>query len=202
MKKIFAFLTTLILILNNVHTFAQKYGLQGGVNISNMIIKDNEATYSPHNQVGFNIGITIDYEISKLTELEAGIIYESRGAKDEMWELKMLYIDIPLLLKVGPTFGRVKICGAAGLYAGMGLGGLHYYYIKGKQQSEWFNCGKAEDALTKRLDYGAKFGITIQDVHLNMGIYYTLGIANISAIRFEGSKAQNRGFSICAGYRF
>ena len=43
MKKLFTCLTTLILILNNVHTYAQKYGLQGGVNISDMIIKDNEA---------------------------------------------------------------------------------------------------------------------------------------------------------------
>ena len=158
--------------------------------------------YNPDKQVGYNIGITIDYEISKLTELEAGIIYESRGAKDEMWKLKMLYMDIPLLLKVGPTFGRVKIYGAAGPYVGMGLGGLHYFTFRGKQYSEWFNCGNADDALIKRLDYGAKFGIGIQDVHLNMGLYYTLGIANISATRYDGSKAHNRGFSICAGYRF
>lgn len=190
----------LFLIFMNVHTFAQKYGLQGGVNISDMIIENNETTLGTDKQVGFNIGITIDFNISKLTELEVGIIHESRGAKIEDVGIIMTYMDVPLLLKVGPTIGRVKIYGAAGPYVGTGLSGFFDSTFEGKQYTNWFGWGK--DAFLRRLDYGAKFGVGIQDVHLNLGVYYSLGIANISAVRNEGVIIQNRGISICAGYRF
>jgi hypothetical protein len=200
MKILSAGCIILFFIFMNVNIYAQKYGLQGGVNISNMIIKDNETTYGADKQVGFNIGITIDFNISKLAELEVGIIYESRGAKIEDVGIIMTYMDVPLLLKVGPTIGRVKIYGAAGPYVGTGLSGFFDSTFEGKQYTYWFGWGK--DAFLRRLDYGTKFGVGIQDVHLNLGVYYSLGIANISAVRDNGIVIRNNGISICIGYMF
>jgi len=34
------------------------------------------------------------------------------------------------------------------------------------------------------------------------GAYYTLGLANLSTITDDGEKIQNKGFSICVGYKF
>jgi hypothetical protein len=192
----------LFLILMNIQLYAQKYGLQGGVNFSDMVIKDKKGSYGLDKLAGFNIGITIDYEISKLTELEIGIIYESRGTEDDTKGFKMTYMNYPLLLKVGPTIGQVKIYGAAGLYFGVGLVGLYIYNENEEQYIWWFKWGKGKDALFRRLDYGAKFGIGLEVEHLNLGVFYSLGIANLSAVRSPGSKIQNSALSICAGYRF
>ena len=99
MNKIVAGFITIFLIFFNNHIYAQKYGLQGGVNFSDMMIMDKTTTYSTDKQVGFNIGITIDYKLSKLAEFEVGILYESRGTKSKTFRLNMTYMDIPLLLK-------------------------------------------------------------------------------------------------------
>jgi hypothetical protein len=202
MKKIFTGFITIFLIFFNIHIYAQKYGLQGGVNFSDMIIKDKTTTYNTNKQVGFNVGINIGYEISKLAEFEVGIIYESRGTKDETGGMNMTYMDIPLLFKVGPTFGDIKIYGAAGPYFGIGLSGFYDYTIEGHKYYGMFKWGNDEDDLLKRPDFGTKFGIGVHGVHFNMVVYYSIGIINIIAISESGIIMHNRGTSICVGYMF
>jgi hypothetical protein len=202
MKRLFTGLITIFLIFFNIHTYAQKYGLQGGFNLSDMIIKDNTTTLNTNKQVGFNIGITIDYEISKLIELEIGIVYESRGLKNETGGLKMTYMDYPLLFKVGPTYGKIKIYGAAGPYFGIGLGGFFEYTSGEYKNSGMFKWGNDKDDFLRRLDFGTKFGIGVHGVNFNLGVYYSLGMANISAVRENGIVIHNNGISICIGYMF
>jgi hypothetical protein len=202
MKKSFTRCITIFLIFFNVHTYAQKYGLQGGVNFSDMIIKDNENTYNTNKQAGFNVGITIGYEISKLAEFEGGIVLESRGSKNETVGINMTYMDYSILFKVGPTIGKLKIYGAAGPYFGTGLSGFFKYTSGEYRSSGMFKWGNDNDDFLKRLDFGTKFGIGVHGVHFNLGVYYSLGLANISAIRDNGIIMHNKGISICVGYMF
>lgn len=209
MKKLLTGFIFIFLGLLSVQTFGQKFGIQGGINLSNMLVKDNDDTYSDEfkNNMGFNAGVTLGFGFSKLFDVEVGAIVESRGFKIEQdgdsWKSKLLYADIPVLLKVGPSMGPVKIFGAAGPYLGIGLTGKDVYSMGGQEESEdikWGNNEEEDDF--KRLDYGGKFGVGAEAMHFTFGAYYTLGLANISADTQNGQKVQNRGFSICVGYTF
>jgi hypothetical protein len=208
MKKLTKGLIIVFFGLLSVQTFAQTIGIQGGINLSTMLLKDNDNTYSDEfdNNLGFNAGITLGLELSKLIEVEVGAIIESRGFKIEdagdTWKMNLIYADIPVLLKVGPTLGPVKIFGAAGPYFGIGLAGKNVYDIGGQKESEDVNWGSAEEDDFKRMDFGAKFGIGAEAMKFTFGAYYTLGLANLSTITDNGEKIQNRGISICVGYKF
>jgi len=201
MNKLSACLLIIFLISFNVRTFAQKYGLQGGINFSDLVIKDNDGIYGSNKLVGFNAGITIGFEISKIAEFEVDVIVESRGSKyvneNYLWEMRMVYMDIPFLIKVGPTFGRVKIYGAAGPYFGLGLAAFLSYVSGGNEYSSLIFWDRL-----RRPELGTKFGIGAEAMNFTLGAFYSLGLSNISAVTNNGENLHNTGISICVGYRF
>jgi hypothetical protein len=207
MKKIATGFIFILLSLSCFQTFAQKFGIQGGINLSKLLVKDNDETYSDNMDynLGFNGGVTLGFNLSNLIEVEVGAIVESRGYKTEqdgyVNKMNLLYADIPVLLKVGPTLGPVKIFGAAGPYAGIGLTGKVVSKYGGEEESVDVEWGSSEDDI-KRIDFGAKFGIGAEAMKFTFGAYYTLGLANMSNLSDNGAKVQNRGISICVGYKF
>jgi hypothetical protein len=209
MKKLVTGFIFIFLGLLSVQTFGQKFGIQGGINLSKLLVKDNDDTYSEEfkSNMGFNAGVTLGFGLTNLIDFEVGAIVESRGFKMEVegdsWKSKLLYADIPVLLKVGPTLGPVKIFAAAGPYLGFGLTGKDVYNIGGQEESEDIKWGNnADEDDFKRLDFGGKFGIGAEAMHFTLGAYYTLGMANISADTENGQKVQQRGISIFVGYTF
>ena len=207
MKKLITGFILIFLTLTGVQTYAQKFGIQGGINLSKLLIKDNDATYSDQfkSNLGFNAGVTLGIGLSKLIDIEAGAIVESRGYKVEeqgyVGKMNLLYADIPVLLKVGPALGPVKIFGAAGPYVGIGLVGKTTSEYDGEKTSEDVTWGSNDENL-KRIDYGAKFGIGAELMKFTFGAYYSLGLANLTNIKENGSKVQNRGISVCVGLKF
>lgn len=208
MKKLTTGFIILFLSLSCVQTFAQKFGIQGGINLSKMLFEDDDGTYSDDFQsnMGFNAGVTLGFGLSNLIEIEAGAIVESRGFKIEEEgveaKLNLLYADIPVLVKVGPTLGPVKIFAAAGPYFGIGLNGKSVSKYEGEEESQDIEWGSNEEDDLKGMDFGAKFGIGAEAMKFSFGAYYTLGMANLSTVTDYGEKIQNRGISLCIGYKF
>jgi hypothetical protein len=213
MRNLSKILIVCLLGFISMQSFAQKFGLQGGINLSNMLYKDDETTISDEfsSNLGFNAGVTFEMGFSDLISLEAALLAENRGFKWEMDYLgttvkttaSLLYIDLPVLLKVGPKLGDVKVFGAAGPYIGYGVTGKFKAESGGESDSEDVSWGSdAENDDLKPFDFGAKFGIGAEWKGLCLGGYYSLGLANISPYTDGGTKIANKGISICVGYKF
>ena len=211
MKKLVKLFVFSILALISVQTFAQKIGVQGGINLATMLAKDDESTYSDEfdMNLGFNAGITFEIGFNDLLSLEAGVMADSKGFDWDTdflgipvkTEFNLLYLDVPVLIKVGPSFGPVKVFGAAGPYVGFGISGKIKAEAQGTSTTEDVNWGDSEDSDLKSLDYGAKFGAGVEVKGFTLGAYYSLGLANVEPVSEGGSKSQHRVLSFSVGYK-
>jgi hypothetical protein len=212
MKNFGKVLIISLLTLISVQTFAQKNGVQGGINLANMVFKDDEGTYSDDFEMnlGFNGGVTMEVGFGDLLSLEAGLLVDTKGFK---WDFDFLgttvttkanamYLDVPVLIKVGPSFGPVKVFGAAGPYVGFGLTGKIKSEAEGESETEDIEWGDTEEDFAKRMDFGAKFGAGLEVMGFTLGAYYSLGLANISPITEDGAKITHKVISISVGYKF
>ena len=213
MKNLSKVLLFSLLALISTQTFAQKFGVQAGVNMANQLWKDDDGTYSDDNKMllGFNAGVTVEIGLGDLLAVEAGLIAETKGFKEEYDILgvtgsakgSLLYLDVPVLIKVGPSFGPVKVFAAAGPYVGFGLMGKAKYEEDGETFNEDIEWGSDEEADDyKRLDFGAKFGVGAEVSGFTLGVYYALGLANISPYTDNGAKINNKVLSVSLGYKF
>ncbi len=212
MKNLSKVLFFSLLTVISMQTFAQKVGIQGGINLANMVSKDDDDTYSDEFKMnlGFNAGATVEIGLGGLLSLEAGVMADTKGFKleedymGETYSVKAnaLYIDVPVLVKVGPTLGPVKVFAAAGPYVGFGVAGKYTMEIAGEKESEDIKWGSGDDDDAKPLDYGAKFGIGAEAMGFTFGAYYSLGLANIAVDTENGYKESNRVISLSIGYKF
>lgn len=211
MKKKVAVLVVVWLALIGGQAFAQKIGIQGGINLSNILAKDDEDTYSDDFEMnlGFNGGVTVEVGLGDLLSVEAAIMADSKGFKmkedflgtEYTTKANLLYVDVPVLVKVGPTFGPVKVFGAAGPYIGYGISGKFKFEADGESETEDVEWGDTEDDFLKRMDFGAKFGAGLEVMGFTLGAYYSLGLANVSPVTEDGAKINHRVISISAGYK-
>lgn len=213
MKKLSKVLFVLLLVVISAQTYAQKFGIQGGLNLSNQVWKDDDDTYSDEFKMlpGFNAGITLEMGFSDLIGLEVGLIADTKGFKikeevlgsEVTMKASLLYLDVPVLIKVGPSFGPAKIFAAAGPYVGFGLTGKMKMEAEGEDETEDISWGSDEEEDDfKRLDFGAKFGIGAEVMDFTLGAYYSLGLANLSPYTDGGAKISNNLISISVGYKF
>jgi len=87
----------------------------------------------------------------------------------------LLFLDVPVLLKVGPSVGPAKLFVAAGPYVGFGLTGKIKAEADGEEESEDIEWGSdPETDMLKRLDFGAKFGLGAEVMNFTFGAYYSL----------------------------
>jgi hypothetical protein len=79
-----------------------------------MLVEDDEATYSEDFtlNLGYNAGVTFELGLGKLLSLEVAAMADTKGFK---WELDggtmkpCTVADVPVLLKVGPQLGPLKV---------------------------------------------------------------------------------------------
>jgi hypothetical protein len=218
MKNRAKFLLVIMISLFGYKSFAQTIGIKGGLNLSNMIMKDDNGTYSDEFKMnpGFHIGIIMDIPFSNIISLETGLLLDTKGAKEKddyngvasTWKMNLYYLDIPVTFKaLHELNSNVKLYGVIGPYIGIGLSGkmksvVEYQGNKetDEEDIEWGN-DENEDML-KRFDFGITFGGGVEISTFLIGISYDLGLANISTYTDYGSKINNRVLKFSFGYRF
>lgn len=206
MKKFSSVLFVCLLLAISAQTFAQRIGFQAGVNFAKMSVKDDDGDYNDviDALMGFNAGVNLEIPFGDLFSVEAALIAETKGYKIDGgllfddFKANALFIDLPILVKVGPSFGPIKVFGAAGPFIGMGVAGK----FKSGGDSEDIEWGDGADADSKRMDFGAKFGIGAEFSGLNLGVYYALGLANMAPDDDDNTKNFSRTLSISVGYKF
>jgi hypothetical protein len=217
MKNITKLLLVVMVSLLSFESNAQIFRIIGGLNLSNMLMKDDDGTYSDDFKMkpGFHIGATVEFPLSNVLFLGTGLLLDTKGFKIkeedqdwvEKWNLNLYYIDIPIVLKASHDFeSGIKIFGGLGPYIGAGLKG------KGKGESEyqgqketyeddieWGNDENEDDI--RRFDSGLTFGGGIEIKAIIFGISYDLGLYNISPYTDYGTKVRNRVLKFSVGYR-
>lgn len=189
MKKIFTIIST-VLITTTAFTQAE-FGIQAGVNISNMIDKqDNPSQKATSKSIpGLNIGAFARIKISSDFFLQPGLQYNQVGGKGDMQEggvtyeqtQQFSYLSIPITIHYkSPTTGL-------SIYAGPQLGILVSEKVSGTVSGITFSkdpdMHKSTDfSLLLGVDYSFPMGIII-------GLRNQLGIAN--AIKPEFVTANN-----------
>jgi hypothetical protein len=221
MKYLVKLFVVVIALTMTTELFAQNFGLKGGLNLSNMLMKDDEDTYSDDFKMkpGFHIGATAEFPLSDMLSFETGLLLSTKGYKmseedtddGETYKyevkLNLLYLDIPLTGKATFDVGGAKIYGVFGPYVGMGL--------SGKTKSEYTDDGETETyeddiewgsdeekSELKRLDFGLTMGAGVEINSIQIGLTYNMGLANISPYTEDGFKINNRVLGLSVGYKF
>lgn len=219
MKNLLKLLIVVIGFTVATESFAQSVVVKGGLNLSKLLIKDDEGTYSDDFKMnpGFHFGATAEFPITELFSFETGLLLSNKGAKISEEEIifeetvkfdfktNLLYLDIPLTAKATFDLGGAKIFGAFGPYIGVGLSGKTKSEITSlgetEKTEEDINWGSNEEDDFKRLDYGLTIGGGVEINAIQIGLSYGLGLANISPTTEGGTKVNNRVLSISLGYR-
>lgn len=195
-----------------LNSFSQKFGVKAGLNLSNMLEKDNEVTYSEDYKMklGFNVGGNIEISFNDMLSFEPGLSLSTKGYKIKMEEdgvevkgsVNLLYIDVPLNAKASFDLGGAKLFVLAGPYAGFGITGKYKVKSEGisiEQDIEW---GTDEESDLKRLDFGINAGVGVQINSFEISAGYGLGLANLAPQTEGGYKIANRVIGISLGYKF
>jgi len=209
MKKTVKFLVVIIISMYSVQAIAQSFGVIAGLNLSKMLVKDNDDTYDDNMKMnpGFHVGGTVNLPFSDMFSLESALLISTKGVKYKdgnfTSSINLFYIDLPVMFKALFDVGGVGIYGKVGPYVGVGLSGKMKYDDDGDKETETIKWGsdKEKDDF-KRLDYGLAVGAGVEINALQIGIGYDLGLANISLYSDDGYKVNNRVFKISLGYRF
>ncbi|MEQ8547142.1 MAG: porin family protein [Cyclobacteriaceae bacterium] len=221
MKNILKLLIVLIGFTMTTESYAQTFGVKAGLNLSNLLVEDDNETYSDDYEMnpGFHVGATAEFRITQLFSFETGLLFSTKGFKISgeesifgvaiQYESKMnlFYLDIPLTAKASFDLGSAKIYGVFGPYIGMGLSGKSKYETTtlgetetGEEDINW-GSDEVEDDL-KRLDFGLTMGAGVEISAIQIGLSYGLGLANILPYNDDGSRISNRVLSISVGYKF
>ena len=221
MKNLIKIFVLVFVLTMTAESFAQSFGVKAGLNLSNMLMKDDDNTYSDDYKMnpGFHFGPTIQFPITEMFSFETGLLLSTKGYKHsekdgfagekqkQEGKLNLYYLDIPLTAKASFDMGGVKIYGVFGPYLGMGISGKSKIEITENGETETeehdvnFGSDEAEDDL-KGLDYGLTTGAGIELKSIAIGITYNLGLANISINTGGGFKINNRVLGISVGYKF
>lgn len=216
MKKYFALLLLLILIpIPDI--LAQTFGVKGGFNFPSMLVKDDAETYSDNNKIkfGFHIGGVVDVPLTDALSVEGSLLFCLKGGKsvEEFGELKyteignLYYFNFPVTIKYTYDLGNIKLYGMAGTYLALGLSGRYKTIVEYDGDTEtdteavdWGTDSENDDL--KRPDAGLHMGAGVRMGSIQAGLYYELGLANISPYTGDGYRIKNRSFGLTAAYFF
>jgi len=191
-KLIMAMLVVFVLIcLVPQASFAQKgvrWGLMGGINSANIRVSGQDAASIDWKSIlGIRGGGFVRIHFHDVVAIQGETFFSQMGSKYEEMilgtnykeELKLTYIEVPLLVKVVlPTQSSIKPNIFSGSYVALNLDAKATTYIAGVKEGE----EDLEDVRT--LDYGLVFGagldIELGNLMLIFDARYNLGLTKIN----------------------
>jgi hypothetical protein len=217
MKKFKILMFSIFIMISVSESFAQTFAIKTGVNLSKMLLKDEFETVSKDYKLTprFQLGVTVEFPITKLYSFESGLFFSSKGYKHssnslimqndinfDLYENQILnYIEIPLTAKVNTLIGRLPIYGTFGPYIGIGLNGKLSIdeFSDNKTERKVYTDTMGPDRTWKRFDYGLQAGAGIVIHQFLVGINYDFGILKVNQL--DGYKCKNRVLGLTLGYK-
>ena len=206
MKKLKLSLLAVALMVATVASAQVSFGIQGGVNLSNMNV-DGTSTSA---KFGFNAGVLADFGLTHDMGIRSGLHFTTKGAKLEMGPLlqattNLMYLQIPVhfAYKIDVMPGT-RIVFHGGPYVAYGIGG---------NRSAATNLPGVEiDIDTDRpvfgsdadqyqpFDFGLGIGVGAEFGRILVGIGWDMGLLNIA--NADGRTVRNQNSFLTVGFRF
>jgi len=224
--RIFSFLIMLLLtasIANAQSTGKLSFGVLGGVNFQNLNGKDVSGDKLTNTMiVGYHAGVNVQIPIAPQFYFQPGLIYSTKGAKDELTILgttytsttKLSYIEMPLNLVYKAQLGNGFFMLGFGPYVGYGIAGkviTEGGSVSLDEKIKFQSVVETGDDLTvpyyKAFDFG---GNIFAGYEMAGGIFAQfntqLGMVKINPeykiLSDDKSVVKNTGFGLSLGYRF
>ena len=160
-----------------------KFGVKGGLNLSNLTNSDGSKS-----QVAFNIGGFAEIKLNEKFAIQPELLYSGQGAKyQDVGNFSMNYINVPVMAKY-------FITEVFDIEAGPQVGFLMSAKADGNDVKEF----------VKSTDFGANFGAGY-DVTKNIGLNlrYCLGLSGVDKEISAGDKSsKNSVIQLSVGYKF
>lgn len=198
MKKIGFIITFLVIIasgittrltaqekMGNMRTKA-KFGVKGGVNISNLYTKE---VNDENSLIGFNLGLFAKLPVNSMFAIQPEIYYTTKGAKNTYNNLfangsvkyTFNYVEVPILAVINIT-KNFNIHG--GPYVAYWLSGK----VKNESNVTLFNF---EDDITtddyNKIDAGFAAGVGVDVGGASVGLRYNYGLTKVGKERTYGT---------------
>ncbi len=208
-------------------TNAQLFYAQGGLNLANITSTGSGGTEDNAMLTTFNAGLMGRFGLSKIVDLESGILLTGKGSKAETFfnggsdyikaKFNPLYVEVPLNLVVNiPAQGKTGLFVYGGPYAAIGVGGKSKLDSKfgpltstSERNIEFSDddpfTSAQEDAAydkLKRFDFGLNFGAGIDLDKIILKANYGLGLTKIGSTESNNTaddKNKYRILSISVG---
>ena len=198
MKKIFTLVTLVVaLFAANTANAQLKFGLKGGLNITNMSFDSGVVDQS--NQEGFFVGPTVKFSIPVVgLGFDLAALYDQRDAKIDDTTVSQRSINIPLNLRYNIGLGDLaSVYLAAGPQFGFNVGSKNIGIV-----DEVSNFKFKDSNLSVNLGAGVNL-----ISHLELGFCYNIACGKTGEFQvLEGVtnavKAKNNSWQISAAYYF
>ena len=198
MKKIFTLVTLVVaLFAANTANAQLKFGLKGGLNITNMSFDSDVVAQS--NQEGFFVGPTVKFSIPVVgLGFDLAALYDQRDAKIDDTTVSQRSINIPLNLRYNIGLGDLaSVYLAAGPQFGFNVGSKNIGIV-----DEVSNFRFKDSNLSVNLGAGVNL-----ISHLEIGFCYNIACGKTGEFEMlkgvtDAVKAKNNSWQISAAYYF
>ena len=167
-------------------------GITGGATLSKIHPKDNTAL---HNTWGLVAGLTATRSFNRNVGVQIEALVAQRGTQTLNGDttLRLTYLDVPLLVRVGSTTtNRTHVHAFTGLTPGFKLNAT---------LSD--NAVRLTPTITdniKGFDLGLPIGVEVEQGAWSFDVRYTFGLVNINGLP-GGMDSTNRSAAFKVGYR-
>ena len=159
-----------------------KYGVKGGLNMSNVSNAEGSSSL-----LAFHLGGFAEFKISDKFAVHPELLYSAQGAKFDGFNYNLNYINVPVMAKY-------YVADAFSIEAGPQIGFLMSAKVDGVDFKEF--C--------KTTDFGLNLGAGYNlNENMSLGLRYSMGLSEIEkevAVGDSGSK--NSSFQLSFGYKF
>ena len=210
MKKIMMILLATVAL--SMPSQAQvKFGLKGGLNLTNMTFSESGAKDAVKNKAGFFVGPTVKFTLPVVgLSLDASALYDQRSAKASYVEngtvtestIKSQSIQVPINIRYGVGLSSiVNLFAFAGPQFGFNIGDKHQTILKDAQ--EW-------TLKSSNISANVGIGATVLD-HLQVTVNYNIPLGKTGEVNaWNAAKSawetvndgRANAWQISAGYFF
>jgi hypothetical protein len=227
MKKVYKLILIISLLFIGINASAQygsplRFGVKAGLNL-NSASMDIKNVAIKNLKIGYDVGLTAEYQMSDLFYLQSGAYFTTKGAvlKSEKassdiknWKnsVNLQYVQVPLLASFKlEMVTDTKLFVNMGPYFAYGIGGktiVKNDYTDADTPSTKDEYNSFDDSYFKKFDFGLMYGAGIEFEKFVYGIQFEFGLLNIAEksnglnpqINTKGFK--NKGVSFNIGYKF
>jgi len=199
---------TLLFVVSLATAANAQVGIEMGLNMANLAIKENGSTLKTKFKPGFGIGIPADLAVAPHVYFEPGLFYEMTGAKiadvyTGKYRINTITVPLNIEIKTGEKCGNRFFIGI-GPYIGYNVGGS----VTNDGDSNYNATSttiKFDNAAgdLKSIEFGAglNFGFQLK-IRLYARAHYQIGLTDLNATSDANNTLKSSAFGITVGYLF